>query len=64
MSNGNFEVMPLGTMEEVRALRKFANEMIALTSTHDISVPHEMRAKINDIARFYNEHVEKYPVNV
>jgi len=64
MSNGDFEVMPRGTMEEIRVLRKFANEMIALSSIHDMPVPHEMRAKINDVARFYNDHVEKYPVNV
>jgi hypothetical protein len=62
MSKEDFEVMPRGTMEEVRVLRKFANEMIALSSIHDMPVPHEMRAKINSVARFYNEHVEKYPV--
>jgi hypothetical protein len=62
MSNGDFEVMPRGTMEEIRVLRKFANEMIALNSIHDMPVPHEMVAKINDVSRFYSAHVEKYPV--
>ena len=62
MSNGDFEVMPRGTMEEIRVLRKFANEMIALNSIHDMPVPYEMIAKINDLSRFYSGHVEKYPV--
>lgn len=61
MSNGDFEVMPRGTMEEIKVLRKFANEMIALSSIHDMPVPHEMMAKINEVGRFYNQHVEKYP---
>jgi len=61
MSNGDFEVLPRGTMEELKALRKFANEMIALTAIHDMPVPHEMRAPINEIGRFYSAHVEKYP---
>ena len=62
MSNGDFEVMPRGTMEEIRVLRKFANEMIALNSIHDMPVPHEMRAAILELNRFYNMHVETYPV--
>jgi hypothetical protein len=62
MSDGDFEVMPRGTMEEIRVLRKFANEMIALNSIHDMPVPHEMRAAILELNRFYNMHVETYPV--
>ena len=62
MSEGNFEVMPIGTIEELRVLRRFVNEMIALTAIHDMPVPHEMRAKINEVSRFYNEHVETYPL--
>ena len=62
MSEGNFEVMPIGTMEELRVLRRFVNEMIALTAIHDMPVPHEMRAAILELNRFYNMHVETYPV--
>ena len=62
MSEGDFEVMPRGTMEELRVLRRFVNEIIALSSIHDMPVPHEMRAKINQVSRFYNEHVETYPL--
>jgi hypothetical protein len=43
-------------------LRRFVNEMIALSSIHDMPVPHEMRTKINEVSRFYNEHVETYPL--
>ena len=62
MSEGDFEVFPRGTTEELRVLRKFANSMIALTAIHDMPVPYEMRAKINEVSRFYNEHVETYPL--
>lgn len=62
MSEGDFEVMPRGTMEELRVLRQFAHNMIALNAIHDMPVPHEMRTKINEIARFYDHHVETYPV--
>lgn len=62
MSNGDFEVLPRGTTEELRVLRQFAHRMIALNSIHDMPVPHEIRTKINEIARFYDHHVETYPV--
>ena len=62
MSDGDFEVFPRGTTEELRVLRKFANSMIALNSIHDMPVPHEMRAAILELNRFYNMHVETYPV--
>ena len=62
MSEGDFEVMPRGTMQELRVLRRFVNEMIALTAIHDMPVPHEMHAKINEVSRFYNRHVETYPL--
>ena len=62
MSEGDFEVLPVGTTEELRVLRQFANRMIALNSIHDMPVPHEIRTKIDEIARFYDHHVETYPV--
>ena len=30
MSNGDFEVMPIGTIAEVKAVRKISNELIEL----------------------------------
>ena len=62
MSEGDFEVMPRGTMEELRILRKFAMDMIALNAIHDMPVPHEMQNKILELNCFYNTHVETYPV--
>ena len=62
MSEGDFEVLPRGTTEELRVLRQFANSMIALNAINDIPVPHEMRTKILELNRFYNSHVETYPV--
>ena len=62
MTKEDFEVLPRGTTEELKALRHFANSMIALSAIHDMPVPHEMRTKINEISRFYNMHVETYPV--
>ncbi len=62
MSNGDFEVLPRGTIEELKVLRQFAHSMIALNAIHDMPVPHEMRTKILELNRFYNEHVETYPV--
>lgn len=64
MSEGDFEVMPRGTMEELRVLRNFANQMLALNSIHDMPVPHEMQTEINKIGRFYNRHVEIYPTHI
>ena len=62
MTSNDFEVLPRGTTEELRVLRQFANSMIALNAIHDMPVPHEMRTKILELNRFYNQHVETYPV--
>ena len=62
MSEGDFEVLPRGTTEELRVLRQFANSMITLNSDRGIPVPYEMREKIHEVSRFYNTHVETYPV--
>lgn len=64
MSNGDFEVMPLGTMEEVRELRKLSNELIELDHQYGINSPQPIRAKIAQIAQFYRYHAEKFPVIV
>ena len=64
MSEGNFEVMPIGTMEEVREMRRLSKELIALDSAYSDSMPYTVRQKIGEIARFYHYHSEKYPVIV
>ena len=62
MSEGNFEVMPIGTMVEVREIRKLTNELIALSEKH--ALPEEVLRKIQEMRVFYNWHVETYPVTV
>ena len=64
MSEGNFEVMPIGTIEEVREMRKLSKELIELDHSYGINSPQPVRAKILEIARFYQYHSEKYPVQV
>ena len=58
MSNGDFEVMPIGTMEEIREMRKLSNELIAAQSYEQIL------QIIGKIRQFYAYHNEKYPVVV
>jgi hypothetical protein len=64
MSNGDFEVMPRGTMEEIRVLRKFANDMIDASKTmkNPTAKWDEVRPLILQLQTFYHSHVEKYPV--
>ena len=62
MTESDVEVVPRGTTEELKVLRKFAYSMMALNAIHDMPVPHEMRTKIDELNRFYNTHQETYPV--
>lgn len=62
MNNGDFEVLPRGTMKELKELRNFANNMITLNKNLDEAVPPLMRARIYEMNQFYAAHVEKYPV--
>ena len=62
MSNGDFEVLNRGTIEELQTLRKFAREMISLSKIHDMPLPHEVRTEIGVLEIFYALHIEKYPV--
>ena len=62
MSEGDFEVMPRGTMNEIKMLRQFADDMIMLNNIFDMPVPWEMREKIEELKRKYADHVEKYTV--
>jgi hypothetical protein len=62
MSEGDFEVLNRGTIEELQTLRKFAREVISMSKIHDMPLPHELRIKIGLLEIFYAAHVEKYPV--
>lgn len=65
MSNGDFEVMPRGTMEEVRVLRNFVHQLndIARTEEDKDKLIVEMVRQLGKVNMFYAEHVEKYPVS-
>jgi hypothetical protein len=59
----DFEVMPIGTAVEIKAMREFSNRLISeIDSTTD--VPDNVRGIVNEMRRFYNWHVETYPVQI
>ena len=60
MSNGDFEVHPRGTMEELKVLRLFVNELTKLSQSHDLT-PQSMLDKIQKINLWYAGHNERYP---
>jgi hypothetical protein len=62
MSNGDFEVMPRGTIEELKELRNFVSNMTTLNKNLGAIVPPVMRARIEELHQFYTAHLEKYPV--
>ena len=58
----DFETMPVGTLVEVSAIRLFSNDLIELV---DQNADREaLASKIEEIRKFYNWHVEQYPVTV
>jgi hypothetical protein len=61
-SNGDFEVMPRGTMEEIRILRQLSRDLLELDRKYGINTPQAIRSKINEIGMRYLEHVEKFPL--
>lgn len=66
MSEGNFEVHQIGTMEELKVLRKFANDLIAISHTvkNPVRKWEEMTSLVRQLEKFYAHHTEKYPVTV
>jgi hypothetical protein len=62
MSEGDFEVMPRGTTEEIQAMRKFANDLILFSHQYANILPKEVLAKIYEMEVFYNNHNLKYRV--
>jgi len=61
-SNGDFEVMPVGTINELGALRSFAKNLIEIS--HNKSNPTEkwdtIFLLVREIENFYNVHNEKH----
>jgi hypothetical protein len=61
MSKNDFDVMPLGTMEELYVLRKFANDMTDISRTLENPLKCEkMTLLIREVEKFYAYHTEKY----
>jgi hypothetical protein len=63
MSEGDFEVMPRGTMEEVRVLRQFVHKLNDISKNeedvHNFVI--EVSREIGKVQSFYRSHVERYP---
>ena len=63
MSEGDFEVMPRGTAEEVKALRSFAKNIIELSKKHGANIPSPIQEEIAKSDYFYSGHVWHYPTH-
>lgn len=63
MSEGNFEVLPRGTTEELRVLRQFSKDMIDISHTmvNPVGKWEEMTSLVRQLEKFYAHHTEKYP---
>ena len=69
MSKDDFEVLPRGTTEELKVLRQFSKEMIAISRTMEnpVFLPmligkwEEMTSLVRQLEKFYAHHTEKYP---
>lgn len=59
----DFEVMPIGTAVEIKALRDFSKRLISEVGT-TTGVPSNIQNIVNEIERFYNWHVATYPVQI
>ena len=62
MSNGDFEVMPRGTTEELRVLRQFSNELVNISRTAEKTNEklEKMTSLIRQLEKLYAYHTEKY----
>jgi hypothetical protein len=58
MSNGDFEVMPVGTLVEIEAVRKLSNELIALLDNN--AGTEAITDKIIELRDFYRWHTDSY----
>lgn len=61
-NNTDFEVMPVGALEEVKAMRKFSYEIVHLANQFDNVIPKELLSKIREMDAFYAQHILKYPL--
>jgi|688.fasta_scaffold455611_2 hypothetical protein len=55
----DFEVMPIGTAVEIKAMREYSSRLIfEIDSTENI--PENVRNLVNEIRNFYKWHVDRY----
>lgn len=61
MSEGDFEVLPRGTIEELRVLRAFVKDITSLEHQSDNITPKALSECIQKINYWYASHIVKYP---
>ena len=60
MSNGDFEVLPRGTIEELRVLRDFVKQISSTVNASDCG--EEIKSMIAKINLWYVDHVDRFPL--
>ena len=60
MSNGDFEVLPRGTIEELRVLREFVKEISHEVNATDCGS--ELKRMISKINLWYVGHIDRFPL--
>jgi len=60
MAEGDFEVMPRGTMEELRVLREFVKEISKTVNASDCG--DELKSMIAKINLWYVSHIDRFPL--
>ena len=62
MTESDFEVMPRGTMVEIKEMRRFADEIINISLKYEL--PEELSNKIEEMRIFYNWHSQSEPIHL
>jgi len=60
MSEGDFEVLPRGTIEELRVLREFVTDISKAVNASDCD--QEIKSMIAKINLWYVGHIDRYPL--
>lgn len=60
MSEGNFEVHPVGTVEELRVLREFVKDISRAVNASDCG--DELKGMVSKINLWYVAHIDRHTV--
>jgi len=60
MAEGDFEVMPRGTTEELRVLREFVQNISKVVNASDCG--DELKSMITKINLWYVSHIDRFPL--